>query len=71
MNKLHINFTATTQTPIEFNLYSLAGEAIFTDHFPGSNTTFLIDLSALPKGIYVYSISDNEKVLKKGKLILN
>ena len=71
LNKLHISFIVPTKTPKEFNLYSLSGENIYTDHFRESNTTFLIDLSAIPRGVYVYSISDNEKVLKKGKLILN
>ncbi|MES2766483.1 MAG: T9SS type A sorting domain-containing protein [Bacteroidota bacterium] len=49
-------------------VYSLEGVAVYNTNITGSEIK--IDLSAQPKGIYIYQLQKDNKIVKTGKLIL-
>lgn len=51
------------------DVYSLTGKTVYSKSFPGSIANFNIDLSTLPKGIYILKLNDGQQQ-KSQKLIL-
>lgn len=54
------------------SLYSLSGQQLFLSRFPltpGQITHHRLDISILPKGMYLYRIEDGEQVYQ-GKLLV-
>ncbi len=52
-----------------FRLYSTTGQSVHEQPCPGRET--VITAADLPKGVYFYHLSDEEGILKSGKLIVN
>lgn len=57
-----VNISAwRNKTTINLEVYSIRGQKVYAKSYPGTVTNFNIDLSFLPKGIYVVRLFDESK----------
>jgi hypothetical protein len=63
-----LNVKSTTKDALTLNVYSIAGQQVFTQNFTGNTTA---DLSGLANGMYFYSVSNAEgATVTKEKLVI-
>ncbi|MDX1349854.1 MAG: T9SS type A sorting domain-containing protein [Putridiphycobacter sp.] len=54
----------------QVTLYNLQGQAILNFALATNNTTYMVDVSQLPKGVYVLQVTDEISVLKTEKVVV-
>jgi len=69
-NIINLDFSDSFFRPLIFNLYSNIGELVFQEKISRLNKTNAINLSSLPRGIYMYSVIEETRIRRSGKLIL-
>ena len=65
---LHLSYFATTQYPTQLILTDILGQQVYSSPITQSETTH--DISKLSKGIYTWRITDNNTIIKTGKIIM-
>lgn len=65
--KNHVNFTFGLMKDLQIDIYNVHGKLVFSDFYHQSP---IIDLSGFNSGLYVYSISDKDGFLERGKLVV-
>lgn len=66
---LNLDFTGEFNNPLTFKVYSINGELVHQVNLSEFTKTNRINLSDLPKGLYIYSLEDNSGILQTDKLI--
>lgn len=66
---LNFKFTSKQSNDYYFTLTNIVGQIVFNEKVNTSRNQ--IDVSALENGSYFYQINDKEKLIAKGKLIIN
>ena len=69
-NFISLNLSVIYSEPLIFKLYSSFGRLVYADKFSGLNKSNLINISSLPSGRYIYTLSEDSRILKTGKLII-
>lgn len=64
-----IEYQSKNISTCEVNIYNINGELVKTIK-PDSNNKFIIKKEILNSGIYLYSLTENQKVIKSGKFII-
>ena len=67
---LKLDFSKTDFKNLTFSLYSSSGVLVLKEIITGMSKTNTINLERLPEGIYNYSITEDTRLVKTGKLIL-
>ena len=72
-NQAIIQFISGKPDNIMFRIYNLLGKQVYLREIRATKGTNLIDINttAFPKGIYMYSINNGEKVISKRMLVAN
>jgi len=70
-NIINLDFFGSSFKPLIFNLYSNNGELVFQEKIPGLNKTIALSLSNLTRGVYMYSVIEETRIRRSGKLILH
>nr|MBP6456626.1 T9SS type A sorting domain-containing protein [Chitinophagaceae bacterium] len=55
---------------LALKLYNTIGELVISKEINNENSTSVIDLSEVPKGLYLYELIDKLEVVSRAKLIL-
>jgi len=70
-NQLTIEYPATpTNSVLSFNLFDMLGQKVISWNLPSSRNSASEDISSLPSGIYVYSITSGNTSIIREKLII-
>ena len=67
---IYLDFPDYPGIQLIFKIYSCTGELVHQAIISGSNNTKTIDLSSLPKGLYVYVLENDDTIVKTDKLII-
>ncbi|OQX76864.1 MAG: hypothetical protein B6D61_08105 [Bacteroidetes bacterium 4484_249] len=59
----------TIRKGLQFNLYTVTGNILFSKRLNLLNGTLSINVSSTSPGFYIYHITDNSRVIQSGKLI--
>jgi alpha-tubulin suppressor-like RCC1 family protein len=65
----NLQLSGSFSTVKTIEVYNLLGKVVYSTKFMSSDT--IIDLSAQAKGIYYYTLQNNNQVVKTGKIVLN
>ena len=64
---MNISVLEDINSPLSLNIYDLNGKVIYQQK--AINSKFLIELSSLSKGVYIYTLTQNKKVIFRDKII--
>jgi len=67
---IHLNQNQSGQE-LEINIYNLLGQKKISLNTKKSEDRFLIEKKNFPNNIYLYTISENNKIVKNGKIFIN
>lgn len=67
---IHLDFSQQTNKALTFRIFDQVGKMVFQTSISGSDQSATIDLNGLPKGLYIYALEDESKILKTDKLLL-
>ena len=65
-----LDIPSTLDKTLDFKLYNNTGKLVFELKVSRLNQTKTIDISDLPKGLYVYSLSEGAQIIKTEKLVI-
>jgi len=68
---INLEFSENVTNPADFKLFNTRGELVFHQQFTISNNTKKVYLNKLNSGIYFYSITEDKRNLKTGRLIIH
>jgi len=68
--RINLDFSHSIDKPLTFKVYNSSGSIVFQEEFSGFHDTKRIDLSGLPKGLYIYSLEEGSRILNTDKLII-
>ena len=63
-NQLYVNIGISNEKIIPVTLYSITGKAILSNTHSSDGGAFEMDMSAIPKGIYILEIKTQQKIFK-------
>jgi hypothetical protein len=71
-NPTHGFITLTSKSNMDavFSLYDITGAAMYSVSVKANSST-IIDLSRFANGLYFYRLTDSNKDVKNGKLVIN
>ena len=67
---INIKIPLTFEKPLTFEIYSPNGVIVYKALVSESDKTFSINLDELPSGIYLYTLKEGSRTIKKDKLII-
>ena len=65
---INIEFSEAPQQTVSVKLFNSMGELVSQSEISASDKTITINLADLPNGLYIYSIVEETRVLKTGKI---
>lgn len=68
-NSAEISYNIGNDKTATWQLYNISGQLVIEKTLQNNGTLYL-DLSAIPQGVYYYTLSNNENVLQSDKLVI-
>ncbi|PLW95731.1 MAG: hypothetical protein C0593_13385 [Marinilabiliales bacterium] len=66
---VNVNLNENPQPNTVFELYNLTGMRVLTSHLTDKNNQIILNM--LPEGIYFFSITESNRLIKNGKLVIS
>jgi hypothetical protein len=67
---VNINYNTLTNSNVEFTLHNIVGKKVVNEQLSSQNGLYKLNTSSFSEGVYFYSIRENSKVVKTGKLTI-